>query len=783
MLAYQGKEFDWSAGGAASDDAVAEPSNEMWECRGRESVRSSDQQSAQELVGSVSLQELGKSRSQVLDPAAGGGAPAPRTAADTKRSPPGFERFCSGATVGQTVLQTPLGGAKAFGPPQGGVGAAPGGGAEEEYNNEQLAAAGWSRGSGPLAVEIFGSSCRVTRAFRQRGPNAVAVDSKHNRSRPEAICLNIDLCTPQGAALLWRILQQGRVLFIMLAPPCGTATRARERPLPRHLQQAGHKALAPLRSEQYPGGPPGLEGVDKERVDAANKLCRLTAEVCQWASLHTVFWCIENPANSWFWFMPEIAQLLQLPGAQDVVFHNCMHGGSRDKATRFRTNVAELQQPAVLCDKQHEHLPWGVEWKDGRLAYATAEETAYPYLLCDRVAEFVLQAAQRTGVASIESNPDQVKGAAPHDRRDSGQPDGGDDAVRAGLRAAAGRRPRGIRAPELVPEFVKACTLTLRMQEEEQAAQRWQQQRQRSTSPLTLGGVALPVGSRLLEFAAREEWGSAGEPAPKQPKLCPPSRARWRAGQKLGPHQVYVGRGPTTYCSPWANPFRIRNCGSRETCLSKYEEHLRNNPGLLGRLGELAGKELLCHCKQEEGCHADVLIRLFQEGGRDSGKSRPVAPSYPEAGVGGPEVAVGPEVAPSTVKVGVPWTTEQFVELALKCEHPFGTDPPLDDGVKRAIFRILTLGADATTRYRRRALARYRGKAERLEEAERKLHGQMNPDVAKIMQGKRLLLLKELLKKSDTKTRRWPPILRQVLTCLASSWHRVFSRPSIGRPV
>jgi hypothetical protein len=55
-------------------------------------------------------------------------------------------------------------------------------------------------------------------------------------------------------------------------------------------------------------------------------------------------------------------------------------------------------------------------------------------------------------------------------------------------------------------------------------------------------------------------------------------------------------------------PFSVIEYG-REECISKYREWLvakfQTDPSFLR---PLVGKDLVCYCKPEETCHADVLI-------------------------------------------------------------------------------------------------------------------------------------------------------------------------------
>lgn len=61
---------------------------------------------------------------------------------------------------------------------------------------------------------------------------------------------------------------------------------------------------------------------------------------------------------------------------------------------------------------------------------------------------------------------------------------------------------------------------------------------------------------------------------------------------------IYVGRG-----SPWGNPFRIGEHGSREQVIEKFRCEVL--PKL--DLSPLKGKDLVCYCAPK-ACHADLLL-------------------------------------------------------------------------------------------------------------------------------------------------------------------------------
>lgn len=70
---------------------------------------------------------------------------------------------------------------------------------------------------------------------------------------------------------------------------------------------------------------------------------------------------------------------------------------------------------------------------------------------------------------------------------------------------------------------------------------------------------------------------------------------------------VYVGRP-----SDWGNPYFIGHHGSREECVEKFREHIKQNRSLMARIGELKGKNLVCWCAPK-ACHGDVLLELANE--------------------------------------------------------------------------------------------------------------------------------------------------------------------------
>ena len=74
---------------------------------------------------------------------------------------------------------------------------------------------------------------------------------------------------------------------------------------------------------------------------------------------------------------------------------------------------------------------------------------------------------------------------------------------------------------------------------------------------------------------------------------------------------IYVGRrkGRGGSYSIWANPYRIDKDGDRGEVACKFKRLVESDPSKFDPK-RLVGKVLLCHCRKEDACHADVLCEL-----------------------------------------------------------------------------------------------------------------------------------------------------------------------------
>jgi hypothetical protein len=199
-----------------------------------------------------------------------------------------------------------------------------------------------------MIVEIFAGTGRVTAALKHFGMSgAFGTDHKRHKMAMSPIVL-ADLSTEAGIELLMQWLSNEFVVGIFLAPPCGTASRARSIPMKRK-RPGDPIAPRPLRSDRHPNGVPFLTFIDRIKVCEANKLYHLTAKLIQWAVDTGCIFCVENPQYSFFWqttFILEVIHHLQFP-----TFQSCRYGSRRPKRTMLAFNVEEFTVINKMCEE------------------------------------------------------------------------------------------------------------------------------------------------------------------------------------------------------------------------------------------------------------------------------------------------------------------------------------------------------------------------------------------------------------------------------------------------
>ena len=266
------------------------------------------------------------------------------------------------------------------------------------------------------------------------------LDSKSCQSTSWATSIvhivELDLRKTTSWDFLRFLTKSRRPFHFHAAPPCGTASRARDRPL-----ATGFHGPPPVRSEQYPLGFPWLKGLLKEKVTSANRIYIELAAFIFEINLLNIGWSVENPASSYLWSIAEYALLKEKHFF--VIFHSCIHGGQRKKLTGWLTNISEMKTLGGLCQGDHTHLPWGYTEVDGKLEFDTSKEAAYPKLLCERVATILATKAGALGMAlNPEVDPQRALVAA---------------------RVATNKQPRGRKLAPILSEFERTMTVRVKI--------------------------------------------------------------------------------------------------------------------------------------------------------------------------------------------------------------------------------------------------------------------------------------------------------------------------------
>lgn len=151
-----------------------------------------------------------------------------------------------------------------------------------------------------LIIEVFAGTGRVTAALKQLGLySSLGTDCARHKQAVAPIVL-ADLSTESGVKLLMQWLENPNVVGIFLAPPCGSASRARSIPMKRK-RPGDPEPPKLLRSNRHPNGLPSLSFVDRAKISKANKLYHLTAQLIRWAIETDCIFCVENPQFNFFW--------------------------------------------------------------------------------------------------------------------------------------------------------------------------------------------------------------------------------------------------------------------------------------------------------------------------------------------------------------------------------------------------------------------------------------------------------------------------------------------------
>ena len=283
----------------------------------------------------------------------------------------------------------------------------------------------------PLLLEICAGSAILSSTASQHGWDVIPVDQA---SCPLVV---LDLRDPSSLDVLLRFDGASPADWIHLGLPCGTCSRARERPLP------GKHGARPLRGPDALFGLPGLRPFEAEQVAAANAVYRACIRILFRAYETGALISIENPVRSRLW--PLLACLVKafdhaaftdwFFALTDYDFDACMFGSRRAKAARIKGTPGIFKGLQLPCDQSHTHLSWRPFQVAGRWVYPTKEEAEYPPQLC----AFLCKKAGAALATKAASLPAYKRAQL----------------LRAEVRASA--QHQHVAMPPLIPEF--RCTM------------------------------------------------------------------------------------------------------------------------------------------------------------------------------------------------------------------------------------------------------------------------------------------------------------------------------------
>ncbi|CAE7828024.1 unnamed protein product, partial [Symbiodinium necroappetens] len=250
--------------------------------------------------------------------------------------------------------------------------------------------------NGPAVRTVKGQPAGASLEPLEPRPGFQVFACDRDTTKAQSATLKLDLQEEAGQSLFWSLWADANAAYVHCGPPCGTASRARERAIPRKMRAAGVPQPPQLRSSDFPFGLPNMlqSAAYGPRLRAANRLYRFTAKILLACLQEERYFSIENPASSHFWSILDALVLEWPPSVQAkyakllrVDFAQCMHGGTRPKVSRFLTNVPSFAQLASRCDASHSHDAWGAQWSPSGWRFATHLEAQYPRLLCRRLVD------------------------------------------------------------------------------------------------------------------------------------------------------------------------------------------------------------------------------------------------------------------------------------------------------------------------------------------------------------------------------------------------------------
>ena len=103
---------------------------------------------------------------------------------------------------------------------------------------------------GLLNLELCAGSAGYSAKLFKHGLSILPIDAPHNKHKQKLPCVSLDLCLPSSQELLMKLLADKRIFSLGAAPPCGTATRAREKMM-KHIPASQHQGCGKFKASGH----------------------------------------------------------------------------------------------------------------------------------------------------------------------------------------------------------------------------------------------------------------------------------------------------------------------------------------------------------------------------------------------------------------------------------------------------------------------------------------------------------------------------------------------------
>ncbi|CAE7192582.1 unnamed protein product, partial [Symbiodinium sp. CCMP2592] len=488
-----------------------------------------------------------------------------------------------------------------------------------------------------------------------------------HRVKIAPVC-KLDLATASGQSVIWDVLQARKPFAVHLAPPI----------------LSDHKALA-----------------------------QFICDIIGWCAQNDVVVSLEQPDRSEGWALLTSCARSRLPsevlskwaGLQKVVFPICMHGGSSRALTRLFGTPRVFESLAVACDGKHWHGPRPGAW---------AVPAAYPQILCNRIADCLLQCAKAR--SATPSPITRLKEAST---------------------AALGRQTK--RHAPLVPEY-------------------------RSFKVVPQGSKLQPC-ERILsaKFA-----GGSTEDGPEA------SRKQWKVGILHSPSEFLSKALSCPHPLDAARPLSKHFLDALEAVMTTTPKVLELKRKLAIAKAEILVKKLSCsekarhqalpgHMKKvltsknlslfeallKEHEYWDMgVVQLMEKGVDLVGFQDSQLLSRTQSG-GQLSPQLQQEMqnlnGASVLRVGIPWDPIEFIAKAGKIGHPYHKLSKCNKDLRDLVHDLVHKPGMVRSQ-RKNYIEKWARRAKELEPEEAKLKAGMSDHRRKILQPKRILLFEEMLR-------------------------------------